>query len=99
MDDLDFSEQPPCLIKIDVEGHELEVLEGGENIILKFLPILLIESFKPEQNEVLLFLKKLGYFFWDTENHLSLNENTSNFLAWHENGPLDEKQLRSLFSQ
>lgn len=99
LDDLDFSEQPPCLIKIDVEGHELEVLEGGENIILKHLPILLIESFKPVQNEVLLFLKKLGYFFWDTENHLPLNENTSNFLSWHENGPLDEKQLRSLFSQ
>jgi hypothetical protein len=60
---------------------------------------LLIESFQPIQYQILLFLKKLGYFFWDTENHLPINKNTSNFLAWHENGPLDEKQLRSLFPQ
>ncbi len=32
-----------CLIKIDVQGHELKVLEGGRETILRFKPTILIE--------------------------------------------------------
>jgi hypothetical protein len=49
------------LIKIDVEGHELEVLKGAENTIKKYMPTLLIEIFDFENNEVPKYLKSLGY--------------------------------------
>jgi len=49
------------VIKIDVEGHELEVLKGAENIIKKYMPMLLIEIFDFENNEVPKYLKSLGY--------------------------------------
>jgi FkbM family methyltransferase len=35
--------QPPHLIKIDVEGHELSVLEGGNRTLKLHHPILLVE--------------------------------------------------------
>lgn len=48
-------------IKIDTEGHELECLLGGEKIIKKYLPDIIIEvnlkSFKGSFD----FLKNLGY--------------------------------------
>lgn len=31
------------LIKIDVQGHEFEVLQGGRNLILQFNPLIIIE--------------------------------------------------------
>lgn len=34
---------PICLIKIDVEGHEFEVLEGAKNTIQKYNPVIYIE--------------------------------------------------------
>lgn len=34
----------PCFMKIDVEGHELEVLRGAENLIRKNRPVMMIEE-------------------------------------------------------
>jgi FkbM family methyltransferase len=48
-------------IKLDVEGHELQVLEGAKNVILKNLPTLLIELIDYEKSKVPSFLKELGY--------------------------------------
>ncbi|MFN8358257.1 MAG: FkbM family methyltransferase [Spirosomataceae bacterium] len=39
----DFAFDAVSFIKIDVEGHELEVLKGAENTLKKFHPALLIE--------------------------------------------------------
>ena len=41
LDDFEFSQV--TFIKIDVEGHELEVLKGGENLIKRDKPAILIE--------------------------------------------------------
>ena len=38
----DFHIEDVCFIKIDVEGHELEVLEGAAETIRRQLPVLLI---------------------------------------------------------
>jgi len=55
-------------IKIDVEGHEMKVLHGMPNTILKFHPTFLIEAqTKNEQNEIVIFLKSFGY------SHFHLN--------------------------
>ena len=56
----------PDLIKIDVEGHELEVLAGGQNTLAKFQPTLLIEcERRHRQNGQLTpvwnLLQELGY--------------------------------------
>lgn len=49
------------LIKIDIEGMEVEALEGAKNSIEKFLPILSIEKIKSDENIIKQFLTSLGY--------------------------------------
>ena len=48
-------------IKIDVEGHELNVLKGAKNTILQNFPILVIESEGATLDAVKNFLLPLGY--------------------------------------
>ena len=48
-------------MKIDVEGHELEVLKGAENTIKKCNPSILIEILDYNESEVPKFMKELGY--------------------------------------
>jgi len=51
----------PSIIKIDVEGHELQVLEGAQETIRKHKPALLIEIHDFENNPVAKFIESLGY--------------------------------------
>jgi hypothetical protein len=46
------------LAKIDVEGHEISVLKGMENILTRDFPILIVEG---DSNEVNSYLVSLGY--------------------------------------
>jgi FkbM family methyltransferase len=48
-------------IKIDVEGHELEVLHGGKRTLDAWSPVLLIEVKEDNLEAVTVFLKGLGY--------------------------------------
>ncbi len=54
---------PIRFIKCDVEGHELEVLQGASELISKYQPILQIEIHHKamEDGTVLSFLKSLNY--------------------------------------
>ena len=54
------------LIKIDVEGHELNVLQGGVELIKKYMPYILFEQHAHEfdangDSKVLTFIRTLGY--------------------------------------
>jgi FkbM family methyltransferase len=49
---------PISLAKIDVEGHEISVLKGMENILTRDFPILIVEG---DSNEVNSYLVSLGY--------------------------------------
>jgi FkbM family methyltransferase len=49
------------VVKIDVEGHEMEVLEGAKRTLKKGAPLIVIESFK--KNCVVDMLTGLGYRF------------------------------------
>jgi hypothetical protein len=49
-------------MKLDVQGYELQALEGAERTIASFEPVLLIES--PPEDEIIAFLKHLGYQYY-----------------------------------
>ena len=57
LDDLDLD---PFLVKIDVQGLELQVLRGGEAMLRTHEPVLLIEAPEPD-GDIVAFLRGLGY--------------------------------------
>jgi FkbM family methyltransferase len=50
----------PSVVKIDVEGHEMDVLRGAEKMIRTARPSLFVEIWDP-QSPVFEYLKKIGY--------------------------------------
>jgi FkbM family methyltransferase len=54
------------LIKIDVEGMELEVLAGGASCILAYHPVLLVESIKVDQEKLMAWLAQRYYIYMQT---------------------------------
>ncbi|KAB2713839.1 FkbM family methyltransferase [Brucella intermedia] len=60
---------PVKIIKIDVEGMELDVLEGGRNLILRDRPLLYIESAtEASYRQISTYLAELGYGYWEGFN-------------------------------
>ncbi|GIW65418.1 MAG: hypothetical protein KatS3mg093_397 [Candidatus Parcubacteria bacterium] len=58
--------KPPTVIKIDVEGAELEVLQGGENFLRNYSPIISLEIWGKDNNgelsmKAVNFLRNLNY--------------------------------------
>ena len=96
LDSVIQNDKIPSLIKIDVEGHESEGVDGGRNILSKKKPLLIIESFPPKQTTVISLLHELGYRSMDADLHTSINPHTTNLFAWHPEGPLDESVIRKV---
>ncbi|NKB78737.1 FkbM family methyltransferase [Ochrobactrum daejeonense] len=68
LDDQDIP-SPVKIIKIDVEGMELDVLEGGRELILRDKPILYIESAtEANYRQISTYLAELGYGYWEGFN-------------------------------
>ena len=78
----------PSLIKIDVEGHEVEVLEGAINTLSDAKPLLIIESFPPKQEKIISLLQTYGYNLLDADRRCPVNSKTNNLFAWHPQGPV-----------
>jgi FkbM family methyltransferase len=78
--------KPPSFIKLDVEGHELNVLRGGINFLKNssYPPIIFEawekEWFQKEREELLGFVKQLGYEI------TSLGDN--DYIAQHQSNPV-----------
>ena len=98
LDSVALKDKTPSLIKIDVEGHEVEVLQGGRNTLSEAKPLLIIESFPPKQSTVLSLLRELGYHWMDADRHDSINPKTTNLFAWHPQGPLTEATIQKLIN-
>ena len=98
LDSVVIEDKTPSLIKIDVEGHEVDVLQGGRNTITNIKPILIIESFPPKQSTVLSILQEFGYKLMDADRHAPINPNTTNLFAWHPRGPLKEATIHKLIN-
>lgn len=65
-------------IKIDVEGHEMQVIQGAKNTIIMNMPVLLIEIEKKHTKkpveETINYIKKMGYdcFFVSNKKLISI---------------------------
>jgi FkbM family methyltransferase len=63
------------LIKIDIEGMEIEALIGAEKSIKKFKPQLIIEKIKSEQNQLIELLEKYEYKIFHSDiNLIAINK-------------------------
>lgn len=75
----DYIDEPVGFIKIDVEGHEISVLEGGKKLLKKHKPTILVEIqeilVKDGINRVRKLLEPLGYdgcfIFGKKFNHMN----------------------------
>jgi FkbM family methyltransferase len=68
LDSMQF-DQPVKLIKIDVEGMELSVLQGARLLITRDRPLLYVECLDERQfREVSAFMAEQGYGYWNTFN-------------------------------
>ena len=90
---------PPNLIKIDVEGAELDVIDGMESVLLKHRPVLFCEL-HGNQEEMSRRLDIYGYKYVLSTGHEHLNEApwwAFVVAAPNENAAILE-EVRSLFS-
>ena len=83
LDHLQFG-NPISFIKIDVEGHEIEVIEGAIETITKNKPILLVEieerHSKKKVIDTIKFIEALGYkSYYFNENELINTATLTNF--------------------
>ena len=82
LDDL-FPDEAPALIKIDVEGMERQVLQGGARLIERARPLLYVENDRVEQSPALIdLLFEYGYrLYWhvpplyNPDNYFSVERN------------------------
>ena len=58
LDNIKIEEDTVDFVKIDVEGHELQVLQGGRETLLKYKPAIFVET---DDNRVHKYLTDLGY--------------------------------------
>lgn len=56
-----FTEDRIDFLKIDVEGFEYDLLLGAKDVLVKYSPIILVESFKNEFERVNKLLESYGY--------------------------------------
>lgn len=92
LDDIDLK-QLPHLIKIDVEGHELEVLQGAEKLIRKSnYPPILFECWKwdwysEKRSNLMREIERLGYEIYEYWDWMYVAQHPSNNIRykfnWH----------------
>ena len=96
LDQISGKSKLPTLVKIDVEGHENEVLEGGMRTIQKSKPVIIVESFPPKQSKVTMTLKTIGYNIFDADSICPVREDTVNLFAWHPKGPIKNSFVQNI---
>jgi FkbM family methyltransferase len=75
IDKLDNFKTKPFFIKIDIQGHENECIQGALSTIKKYHPVIMVEYDKVICNRIYLTLKKLKYkkYFYSLKYNKILN--------------------------
>jgi len=88
---LDLFDLKPVFIKIDVQGFEYEVLQGGFETIKQHTPIILIESIQTNHKNLLI---DLGYHFYSySDGKLVSDKGLLNTYCIHQSSPILDKAL------
>ena len=80
LDSLGLAELPVDFIKIDVEGHELAVLEGGESCILRWKPWLIVEAWERQQGAILRLFEQWKYETYSVASALGTEVTSQNLV-------------------
>jgi FkbM family methyltransferase len=74
---------PPNLIKIDVEGSEINLFRGSHRLLSEIQPILMFEAQHDHRPWIGAILRKYNYklYDWDTHPRVSLHDAAFNTLA------------------
>ena len=78
LDDLEIENVD--FIKIDVEGHEIEVLKGATKTIRESRPVVLIEVKQEHLESVTASFQALNFQHWSVEDFFHLQEENSNHI-------------------
>lgn len=82
LDDAVPFDAPVGLIKVDIEGYELDALQSGSRLIRRFHPEIVIEAHSvPSQQKLMTWLNDIGYGF-ELVRHPRLEEGST---AWEVN--------------
>ena len=73
---------PPSILKIDVEGAEMEVLQGSTNLFSSARPIVLCEVGTETQEQVTGFFHARSYRLYDAEQ-ISDRRDVIAIAAWN----------------
>jgi FkbM family methyltransferase len=84
--------QGPDLIKIDVEGAELSVLEGGRSMLERSLPVIFYRA-AINRGETATLLSNLGYRLFDARTLQSIDYPAGTTIALHEQKHLDGQRF------
>lgn len=74
-----FIEKTSCLMKIDVEGAELEVLTGAQSFIKKYRPLVIVESFDIENLSPLIEAEYILYPLAENCNYFLIPKEVEEF--------------------
>src|ERR1700730_10505865 len=82
----------PDLIKIDVEGADLAVLEGGRHMLERYLPIVFYEATAANVNQTRRLLERLGYKLFNAETLQAFDDTYAyDLVALHREKHLDRQ--------
>ena len=76
----------PDFIKIDVEGHELAVLNGAKKLISSNTPPMMMVEIQADHREILQILRDCGYKLFKADGEMideSLTFGSGNIFALH----------------
>jgi FkbM family methyltransferase len=74
LDDLQNESPPPDVVKIDVEGAEALVLQGGTDIAENARPIFIVEVAEQNRTDVKAFFEEASYRIYDAAKQIAIQD-------------------------